>query len=79
MHGTADKQIPVGDAYLLEQAGGPNVELWIVEGADHLVYTEDGNGAGANDTAYREHSAVSESREAQKLRASTREGCPARI
>ena len=33
----------------------PNAELWIVPGADHLVYTEDGNGKGELDTAYREH------------------------
>jgi uncharacterized protein len=55
MHGTADKQIPVQDAHLLKQAGGPEVELWIVEGADHLVFSEDGNGKGAADSLYREH------------------------
>ncbi len=55
MHGTADKQIPVQDAYLLQKAAGPNTELLIVPGADHLVYTEDGNGKGELDTAYREH------------------------
>ena len=55
MHGTADKQIPVEHAYLLQKAAGPNAELWIVPGADHLVYTEDGNGKGEFDTAYREH------------------------
>jgi uncharacterized protein len=55
MHGTADKQIPVQDAYLLQQAGGPNVELWIAQGADHLIFTEDGNGKSIADAAYREH------------------------
>ena len=55
MHGTADKQIPVQEAYLLQKAAGSNAELWIVPGADHLVYTEDGNGKGEPDTAYREH------------------------
>ena len=55
MHGTADQQIPVQDAYLLQKAAGPNAELLIVPGADHLVYTEDGNGKGELDTAYREH------------------------
>jgi alpha-beta hydrolase superfamily lysophospholipase len=53
MHGTADQQIPVQDAYLLKEAGGPQVELRIVEGADHLVFTEDGNGKGRADTEYR--------------------------
>jgi uncharacterized protein len=55
IHGTADKQIPVQNAYLLQKAAGSNAELWIVPGADHLVYTEDGNGKGELDTAYREH------------------------
>ncbi|HUI82878.1 MAG TPA: alpha/beta fold hydrolase [Candidatus Binatia bacterium] len=55
MHGSADRQIPVGDALLLKQAGGPDVQLWIAPGADHLIYTEDGNGAGALDTGYRTH------------------------
>ncbi len=55
IHGTADKQIPVQDAYLLQKAASSNAELWIVPGADHLVFTEDGNGKGELDTAYREH------------------------
>jgi hypothetical protein len=55
IHGTADKQTPVQDAYLLKQAGGPQVELWIVEGADHLVFMEEGIGKGPRDSAYREH------------------------
>ena len=55
MHGTADKQIPVQDAYLLQKAAGPSAELWIVPGADHLIFTEDGNGQRQPDTAYREH------------------------
>jgi len=55
MHGTADKQIPVQDAYLLQKAAGPNAELWIVPGADHLIFTEYGTGKGQLDTDYREH------------------------
>jgi len=54
IHGTADRQIPVQDAYLLKQAAGPQAELWIVPGADHLVFTEDGNGSGQADSAYRQ-------------------------
>ncbi len=53
VHGTADGQIPVEHARLLKEAGGPNVELRLVEGADHLVFTEDGNGTGQMDTTYR--------------------------
>jgi alpha-beta hydrolase superfamily lysophospholipase len=55
MHGDSDKQVPVTDAYLLKQAGGANVQLWIAPGADHLVYSEDGNGKGQLDTGYRAH------------------------
>jgi fermentation-respiration switch protein FrsA (DUF1100 family) len=55
IHGTADKEIPVQNAYLLKQAGGPQAELWIVEGADHLVFTEEGIGKGPRDSTYREH------------------------
>jgi len=55
MHGTADKQIPVHNVYLLQQAAGPNAEVWVADGADHLVFTEDVNGQGKFDTAYREH------------------------
>lgn len=54
LHGTADKQIPVRYAYLLKQAAGPNAELWVIDGADHLVFSEDGNGKDRFDTAYRE-------------------------
>jgi len=32
----------------------PEVEFWIVEGADHLVIVEGGNGQGECDSAYRE-------------------------
>jgi hypothetical protein len=39
---------------MLRAAGGANVDLAIVDGADHLVYTEDGNGQGPYDTIYRE-------------------------
>jgi fermentation-respiration switch protein FrsA (DUF1100 family) len=55
IQGTADKRIPVQDAYLLQKAAGANEELWIAPKADHLVFTEDGNGKGELDTAYREH------------------------
>ena len=55
MHGTADRQIPVEEAYLLRNAAGPNAELWIVPGADHLVFKEDGNGKGQADVDYRTH------------------------
>jgi len=55
MHGTADREVPVEQAYLLKSAGGPNVELWIVPGADHLIFTEDGNGNGRADSEYRKH------------------------
>lgn len=54
MHGTADKQIPVRDAYLLKQAGGPSAELWIADGADHLIFTGDGNGTSPGDVGYRQ-------------------------
>lgn len=55
MHGTADRQIPVQDVCLLQKAAGPNAELWIAQGADHLVFTEDVNGEGQLNTDYREH------------------------
>ena len=55
MHGTTDRQIPVEDAYRLKNAGGAHTELWIAPGADHLIYTEDGNGSGKIDTEYRTH------------------------
>ncbi len=54
LHGTADRQIPIEHAHLLQQAGGANVELVAVEGADHLIFTEDGNGSGHDDTVYRQ-------------------------
>lgn len=55
MHGSADKQIPVSHAYMLKQAGGPSVELWIAPGADHLIFAKDGTGSDPFDTEYREH------------------------
>lgn len=54
-HGTADRQVSVEDAYLLKRAAGETARLWIVDGADHLIFTETGNGQGAADVAYREH------------------------
>lgn len=44
LHGSADSQIPVEQAYCLQEAGGQNVELQIFEGADHLVFRGDGTG-----------------------------------
>ena len=55
MHGTADRQIPVDEAYLLKNVAGPKAELWIVPGADHLIFKEDGNGKGQADIEYRKH------------------------
>ena len=55
MHGTADRQIPVEQAYWLRSAAGANAELWIVPGADHLIFTEEGNGKGQADSDYRRH------------------------
>jgi len=52
MHGDADSQIPVENAYHLAEAGGENVELWIVPGADHFIFTV--NGLAPEDTEYRE-------------------------
>ncbi len=54
-HGDVDQQIPVQHAYLLKEAAGPGAELWIVPGADHLIFTEDGIGNGKADTEYRQH------------------------
>jgi len=55
MHGTADRQIPVEQAYQLKSAAGPNAEFWIEQGADNVIYTEDGNGKGQADSGYRKH------------------------
>lgn len=55
MHGAADRQIPVDQAHSLKSACGANAELWIVPGADHLIFTEDGNGKGQADSDYRKH------------------------
>ena len=35
IHGTADKLVPVDNAYRLQQAAGPLADLWIVPGAAH--------------------------------------------
>mgnify|MGYP006277464731 FL=1 len=51
-HGDADSQVSVENAYALSEAAGGQVELWIVEGADHFVYKE--NGAAPEDAFYRE-------------------------
>jgi fermentation-respiration switch protein FrsA (DUF1100 family) len=52
-HGDADSQVSVENAYTLAEAAEHQVELWIVEGADHFVYTEDG--AAPEDAFYRDH------------------------
>ena len=54
MHGSSDSQISVENAYLLQEAAGNNVELFIVEGADHLIFTENGLGENPEDQLYRE-------------------------
>jgi alpha-beta hydrolase superfamily lysophospholipase len=52
LHGSADSQIPVEQAYALKEAGGQNVELQIFEGADHLVFR--GDGTGPEDADFRQ-------------------------
>jgi alpha-beta hydrolase superfamily lysophospholipase len=52
LHGSADSQIPVEQAYVLQEAGGQNVELQIFEGADHLVFR--GDGTGLEDVGFRQ-------------------------
>jgi fermentation-respiration switch protein FrsA (DUF1100 family) len=39
IHGTADQDIPVANAYLLQKAASnnPNFELWIVPGSGHTM------------------------------------------
>jgi alpha-beta hydrolase superfamily lysophospholipase len=54
MHGSDDSQISVENAYLLQEAGGENLELLIINGADHLIFTEDGLGENPEDQLYRE-------------------------
>ncbi|MDO9086785.1 MAG: alpha/beta fold hydrolase [Anaerolineaceae bacterium] len=54
MHGSSDSQISLENAYLLQEAAGNNVELFIVEGADHLIFTENGLGENPEDQLYRE-------------------------
>lgn len=49
VHGTADSQVPVEQAYQLKNAGGDNIELSITEGADHLVFQGDGTGPEDSD------------------------------
>lgn len=51
-HGDADSQVSVENAYVLANAAEGQVDLWIVEGADHFIYTKDG--AAPEDTFYRE-------------------------
>lgn len=55
MHGSMDQQIPVENAYELQKAGGDNVQLLIVDGADHLIFTENGLGENELDLTYRNH------------------------
>lgn len=55
LHGTADSQIPVENGYWLKEAGGENVILSIIEGADHLIFSEDGLSDTPEDVLYRQH------------------------
>lgn len=50
MHGTADDQISLQNAYRLSQADGGRVQLCIVNGAGHVIYK-----AEVNDPANREY------------------------
>jgi len=52
LHGSADSQIPVEHAYVLQEAGRQNVELQIFEGAEHLVFR--GDGTGSEDVSFRQ-------------------------
>jgi uncharacterized protein len=36
IHGTADRMIPVAEAFMLGAAAGDGTELWIVDGASHV-------------------------------------------
>lgn len=55
MHGVLDQQISVDNAYELQKAGGENVQLVIVEGVDHLIFTQDGLGENFEDQIYRKN------------------------
>ncbi|HSM23463.1 MAG TPA: alpha/beta fold hydrolase [Anaerolineaceae bacterium] len=55
MHGDQDQQISVDNAYLLKEAAGDNVTIVIIEGADHLIFTQNGNGDNIEDQDYREN------------------------
>lgn len=54
MHGIMDQQIPVENAYDLKEAGGDNVQLFLIEEADHLIFTKNGLGDNPEDQIYRE-------------------------
>ncbi|QRN84232.1 alpha/beta fold hydrolase [Chloroflexota bacterium] len=54
MHGTLDSQIPVENAYWLQEVAGDNVTFSFIEGADHLIFAEDGMGNSLEDQIYRE-------------------------
>ena len=54
LHGTSDNQIPIENAYLLQAVAGDNVTFSIIEGADHLIFAEDGMGNSLEDQIYRE-------------------------
>jgi alpha-beta hydrolase superfamily lysophospholipase len=51
-HGTADDQISVDNAYRLARAAGNRVQLWIVRGAGHGIYS--GEVTSAENGAYRD-------------------------
>ncbi len=54
LHGVMDQQIPVANAYDLKEAGGDNVQLSLIEEADHLIFTQNGLGDNPEDEIYRE-------------------------
>lgn len=54
MHGTSDSQISVENAYWLQEVAGDYVTFSIIEGADHLIFVEDGMGNSLEDQIYRE-------------------------
>ena len=53
IHGTADDQVPLKNAEHLLEAAGEGAESWIIEGAGHAVYSEDGT--GEENSLYQEH------------------------
>jgi hypothetical protein len=54
LHGTADSQIPVENGYWLKETAGENVVLSVIDGADPLVFSEDGMSDTLEDVQYRQ-------------------------